>query len=123
MKKKTAMQATGHDTTLLAEATRLWHETGLGHAEIAKRLGIDRRAFTALKNRHSKAFGPREYTKGDPTPEELERRKREVMEMRRAAGLRCPEDGPPDCGGQRLGAIRSYRLADRRTMTFRPAGL
>lgn len=123
MTKKTARQATAHDTTLLAEASRLWNETGTPAIEIAKMLGLNPHQFAALRRANAAAFGAREFVRGDPSPEELERLKREVLELRRAAGLRCPEDGPPDFSGARVGAIRSYRLADRRTMTFRPSGL
>lgn len=123
MTEKTAMQATAHDTTLLAEASRLWTETGTPASEIARLLGITTPRLTQLRRANPSEFGPREFVRGDPPPEEIERRKLEVMEMRRAAGLRCPEDDPTEHCGPRVGAIRVYHLADKRSMTFRQAGL
>lgn len=108
-------------STLLAEASRLWAETGLTPTQIAQRLGISRNYFCNMRRRHRGLFRqPREFLAGDPTPEELERLKAEVLNRRREAGKRTLDDPPPDYSGEtRVGNLRYYMLADRRRMAFR----
>ena len=95
----------------IAEASRLWRETGTPATKIAEIVGVTRASFADMRRIHRSRFGAREFLKDDPTPEELASRARAVRESR------VGPEGPPNPGCLPPPAIRCYSF-DRRSFCY-----
>lgn len=95
----------------IAEASRLWRETGAPASRIAEVIGVTRASFSDMRKQHRSRFGEREFLEDDPAPEELEAR---VLAVREA---RVRSDEPPNPSSVPPPAIRCYSF-DRRSFCY-----